>query len=190
MVVAVAAIGATVVHATLYDPQAELPVAVAAATTTPVSAADYPARLIIPALGINAAVQDAGIVAGGRMAAPTNFTDVAWYKYGTVPGQEGSAVIAGHLDNGLALKGVFKYLSKLTPGDEVDVVTEGGQTLAFTVSALNVYPYTQVPSSLFTESGAAYLNLITCDGTLLQVPGLGYTYDHRLVVTTILKSDS
>ena len=39
---------------------------------------DHPARLRIPALGIDAHVQEVGVNALGTMAAPNNFTDVGW----------------------------------------------------------------------------------------------------------------
>src|ERR1039457_7041885 len=72
-----------------------------------------PVRLVISALHIDAKVQDVGITKNGNMATPNNFTDVGWYKYGALPGEMGSAVIAGHVDDGLALPGVFKHLGDL-----------------------------------------------------------------------------
>lgn len=175
------------VHALFIDAQVEVPVAAAAAAPT-ASVTDYPVRLVIPTLHVDASVQQAGVVAGGRMAAPTNFTDVAWYKYGTVPGMTGSAVIDGHLDNGLGLSGVFKNLSTLAPGDDVQVITESGKTLTFSVVKVATYPYDSLPASIFTADDAARLNLITCTGGWIYSNTEGMTYDHRLVVYTVLKS--
>ena len=151
----------------------------------PPAATEPPVRLLIPAITLDVHVQQAGLLAGNRMAAPTNFSDVAWYKYGTVPGAAGSAVIAGHLDNGLGLNGVFKNLSKLKAGDEIEVQT-ASSTVRFVVERLETYPYDQVPSSIFTAADAARLNLITCAGKWIKTPALGWTVDHRLVVYAVL----
>ena len=143
-----------------------------------------PARLIIPSLSIDARVQHVGRTAAGLMGDPSNFTDVAWYKNGPAPGQEGSAVIGGHLDNALALNGVFKHLSDLKVGQEVEVQTAVGKMLHFRVTRTEIYPYDKVPlNELFTKTGGAYLNLVTCNGTWLPKQR---TYDHRLVVYTEL----
>lgn len=157
----------------------------APARTAPV--ASRPERLIIPSLQIDALVQQVGIKANGAMATPSNFTDVGWYKYGTIPGQEGSAVIAGHLDNGLALPGVFKHLSELQVGDDLYVQTVDGSKLRFVVKDIKKYPYTAVPTEkVFNAQGAAQLNLITCEGSWLPS---ARTYDHRLIVYTTLATE-
>lgn len=146
-----------------------------------------PERLIIPSLQIDALVQQVGVKANGAMATPKNFTDVGWYKYGTIPGQEGSAVIAGHVDNGLALPGVFKHLSDLKIGDELYVQTIDGSKLRFVVQDIQKYSHTAVPTEeVFNARGAAHLNLITCDGTWIPTDK---TYDKRLIVYSTLAAD-
>lgn len=177
----------TIIHAVWYAPVAEVPVPIAAEQS--VSPGEYPARLIIPAIGVSASVEKVGIVAGNRMAAPSNFSEVGWYKYGTVPGYAGSAVIAGHVDNGLGLAGVFKNLSRLQAGDEIDVTEASGTLLHFTVERTAVYPYQSVPSDIFTARDAARLNLITCEGTFIKTKALGWTVDHRLVVYAVLNQN-
>src|SRR5258708_38380056 len=94
---------ATVVHALFYAPQPEIaaPALEAKAPALKVPPVEYPDRLDIPVLNIDAAVLQVGIARSGHMAVPPNFTDVGWYKYGSLPGQKGSAVMAGHVDNGL-----------------------------------------------------------------------------------------
>jgi LPXTG-site transpeptidase (sortase) family protein len=143
-----------------------------------------PSRMYIPSLNIDANVQHVGIAASGNMGVPSNFTDVGWYRYGTVPGQRGSAVIDGHVDNGLSLPGVFKRLSEIKVGDDVYIEDSEGQKLHFVVYDVEVYPYKSVPmKTVFAASGTANLNLITCEGSWLQS---GRTYDHRIVVYTKL----
>lgn len=174
----------TLVHATLYAPDSTDASMNVPTSTAPITAdsATEPEQLLIPSLSINAHVQHVGTNAKGMMAVPSNFTDVAWYKYGTVPGKLGSAVIDGHVDNGLALAGVFKHLGDIKVGDDVFVVTMNGKKLHFVVSDVETYPYTDGPADrIFNASDAAHLNLITCAGTWVKG---GHTYNERLVVYT------
>src|SRR5205085_314457 len=132
-----------------------------------VASSDYPIRLIIPKINVSAGVQYVGVKSNGAMANPSNFTDVGWYKNGTVPGYTGSAVMGGHVDNALALSGVFKHLASLVPGDTVQVKQKDGTILDFKVDKLEYYNYLNAPAQkIFTSSdGKAHLNLITCAGT-------------------------
>ncbi len=181
--------GATLVHALWYDPDTGPAVLSYVATSTPstlVATSSEPARLRIPSIGVNAAVQYVGVNAQGNMRAPDNFTDVAWYQPGTVPGTLGSAVIDGHVDNGLGLDGVFKHLDSVKVGDSIYVDTNGGKKLHFVVTDIELYPYQSVPTQkLFGERDEARLNLITCGGSWVNG---GDTYDHRLVIYSVLQS--
>ena len=139
-----------------------------------------PERIIIPSIGVNAYVQKVGINHKGDMGIPSNFSDVGWYKYGPLIGNAGSAVVAGHVDNALALDGVFKHLGELVPGAKIKIVTEKGQTVRFVVYDIQTYLYDNVPTELvFKKDDDAYLNLITCGGKWL---GEKHSYDQRIVV--------
>ncbi|MDE2212976.1 MAG: class F sortase [Patescibacteria group bacterium] len=178
---------ATAVHAVWFAPELQVaPSGIAPATTTPQSA---PVRLIIPSLGIDANIQYVGLsYIGHNIGVPNNFIDVAWYKYGTVPGEQGTAIIDGHVDNGLSLAGVFKHLNTITPGAHIYVLTQSGKKLQFVVTDVQSYPYQSVPmGEILSANDAARLDLITCDGG--WVAGQR-TYDHRLVVYTELQSSS
>jgi LPXTG-site transpeptidase (sortase) family protein len=175
---------AVLANAVLVSQSGIVPPAQTAATLGPIATSSLPARLLIPALGINARVQYVGINGLGDMGTPNNFTDVAWYKNGVVPGQAGSAVMDGHVDNGLALAGVFKHLADIKVGDSVYVATEDGSQLHFVVYDIEIYPYKDVPmQTIFAQTDAAHLNVITCEGAWVPV---GKTYDHRIVVYTKL----
>lgn len=139
-----------------------------------------PDRLIIPSLKINANVQYTTTNAKGNMGTPNNFTDVSWFKPGTVPGEIGSSVMAGHVDNGLSLDGVFKHLEDIQVGDDLYVQKNDGTKLHFEVVEVTSYPYTDVPAQrIFGSTDGKFLNLITCVGE--WVPGQK-TYDRRLIV--------
>src|SRR5581483_3680239 len=117
----------TIVLAFFYYPESGPPdtgIAVGGGGSNASSSADLPARLIIPSLHIDAPVEYVGVNAAGNMRAPSNFTDVAWYDRGTVPGTQGSAVMDGHVDNGLGLPGVFKNLATLQPGADIYVAVK------------------------------------------------------------------
>ncbi|MBI5004241.1 class F sortase [Candidatus Kaiserbacteria bacterium] len=175
--------GVTLVRAMWYDVQVEVP-----APPRPAPAAipiDPPSQLVIPALQIDADIEHIGLVASDRMAVPHSFKDAGWYKYGPVPGDEGTAIILGHLDNGLGLTGVFKRLHELVPGDEIEILTEGGRTVRFRVTSLADYPYKDVPPTALVSSDAKLI-LITCAGHWTYDKDQGMTYDHRLVVSARL----
>lgn len=180
--IAISVFFATFAFATIYQPQEEVPMP---HLLPAVSEADLPAKLLIPSLSIEAPVEHAGILANGNMAAPKKFANGAWYKYGTVPGMTGSAVIAGHLDNGLGLKGAFHDLSKIQPGDNITVETKTGKQIHFTVLRTATYPYDQLPDAVFADESGAYLNLVTCSGKWIHTAASGMTYDQRIVAYAV-----
>jgi sortase (surface protein transpeptidase) len=192
---------AGIYSASVMVPASDIPTAFASVSTTTATTtatttstvastsipSNYPSRLLIPSLNIDANVQKVGINAKGAMGTPNNFTDVAWYKYGVIPGNIGSAVIDGHVDNGLALAGVFKHLVDIKPGDDIYVVNEAGNKIHFTVTTVDTYNYKFVPvEDIFNNQNGSHLRLITCGGT--WVPS-GRTYDERLVVTAVLDNN-
>ncbi len=193
--VAMAIFVITVVNSTAYSPENEIslptarieytiPTATPSGTGSPSVAAEYPLRLLIPSIKVDANIQRVGITKSGNMAPPSNFTDAGWYKLGTIPGQVGSAVIAGHVDNALSLPGVFSRLQDVRVGDSVYIDTEGGERLRFKVTDATVYNYKDVPTDMiFNQTGKARIRLITCGGTWVQSDK---SYDERLVVTAEL----
>ncbi|MDB5260340.1 MAG: hypothetical protein JWN37_571 [Candidatus Nomurabacteria bacterium] len=141
---------------------------------------ELPKSIQIPSLNIDTTVKYVGVTKDGNMATPGNFKDVGWYKYGTAPGFNGSAVIAGHLDNALAISGVFKNLKLLKEGDDVYITRNDGTKLHFKVEKTETYPYDNAPTEeIFNGNNGSRLNLITCAGVWNQ---LKKTYSKRLVV--------
>src|SRR3989344_5921899 len=128
-------------------------------TTVKTETSSYPINLVIPKLEINAKVVQVGITKKGNMATPNNFTDVGWYKYGTIPGEKGSAVIAGHLDNGLSLPGVFYNLRDLKNGDDIYIMTKENERLHFIVTKSEIYDFNASSGNIFTENNGKLLKL-------------------------------
>lgn len=69
--------------------------------TAPGAASEQPAPAIlaVPSLGIEARVDPVGVRNDGQMAIPDDVDRVGWYRFGPVPGSDGSAVLAGHVDD-------------------------------------------------------------------------------------------
>jgi Sortase domain len=157
---------------------------------TPTPAPWQPARLVIPALHIDAPVMAVGATTNGVMDAPTSkavhstyWSSVFWYDLGAAPGQNGNAVIAGHVNRVGGDPAIFWTLSSLVPGETFTVVTSDGHSLHFVVNRVVAYPANapskQTISAVFGPTTGHHLNLITCSGVWT-----GNGYDQRLVVFT------
>ncbi|WP_157404688.1 class F sortase [Shouchella shacheensis] len=145
-----------------------------------------PSTLKIPSLEINAAIEDVGILDNGQMGVPANEDDVAWFEPGVMPGEQGNAVFAGHVD-GYTGPAVFFELEELQEGDEVIVEDEEGTELVFVVQRKESYDRLDAPmEEIFGSSDRQRLNLITCTGLFDRGAG---THEERLVVYTELKEE-
>ncbi|MDQ5955435.1 MAG: hypothetical protein QG621_438 [Patescibacteria group bacterium] len=139
-----------------------------------------PTKLSIQSVGVSADVEQVGQKADGSMAAPSSFTTVGWYKEGSMPGEEGSAVFAGHVNNALTKAGVFEHLDHIALGDVIVVSDAYNKTLRFAVTDIEDYPTATAPlNTIFATSGPSQIVLITCAG---DWDPRAKSYDHRLVV--------
>jgi LPXTG-site transpeptidase (sortase) family protein len=147
------------------------------ATTTGQQSSD-PTELSIPSIKLDVPVVPVGLNTIGQMDVPSGRSGaVGWYEYGTVPGQEGSAVIDAHVF------AAFSTLHNAKVGDDI-YVTEDGTQLHFKITSSIVYKLADVPADLlFNKADGTYLNLITCAGTYDASLN---TYDHRLVDYAVL----
>ncbi len=146
----------------------------------------HTARLVIAAIGVNAPIEPVGVLPDGTMSPPTQdpWNDVGWYDGGPRPGEQGSAVINGHLDRPGGSPAVFWHLKQLHQGDKVIVVDTQGKTLHFHVTRIRFYAPQQAPvQDLFGNTAGRFLNVLTCAG--VWRPGEHQT-SLRLVVYTSL----
>src|SRR5215467_9873272 len=94
---------ATVPASTVHETTSPATVTPTALPGRPRNAKASPSRLLIPAINLNAAVEEVGILSDGNfagdMATPSRnpWEHVGWYDAGPRPGERGSAVIDGHL---------------------------------------------------------------------------------------------
>jgi hypothetical protein len=129
----------------------------------PSGTAVRPARVRVPAIGVDAPLEELTLDAAGALQAPTRFGDAGWYAAGTVPGDVGPAVIAGHVDSRTG-PAVFFRLSELRPGDLVEVA-RGGTWVRFQVVAVERYPKSRFPTDrVYGPTPDPQLRLITCGG--------------------------
>jgi LPXTG-site transpeptidase (sortase) family protein len=137
-----------------------------------------PMHLLIPKLKVDAPISYMGLTANGEMDVPPDLVTVGWYKFGTKPGEQGSAVIAGHLE-GTEDLGVFIDLDKLRSGDVINVRNDREEVVSFAVRETRTYKQAERPNEIFNKTDGSYLNLITCSGTWDNAKK---RYSHRYVV--------
>jgi len=152
--------------------------------TTPIV---QPERLVIPAISVDANVENVGILPSGDLETPTKnpWVDTGWYDEGPQPGQQGSSVIDGHLDRPGGYPAVFWLLRNLHVGNEIEVVFSNNSTLHFRVTDVEYYPPQDAPlQEIFGNSNGKFLNLITCAGD--WIPSQGQTTLRLVVYTTLM----
>lgn len=142
-----------------------------------------PVELIIPAISVDANIQNLGVTPNGEMEVPGNIIEVGWFKLGPRPGEKGSAVIAGHLNGENNKAGVFLNLDKLEAGDKLYIKDDNGASIVFVVREKRVYD-SGYADDVFSRSDGAYLNLVTCDGVWNEAKK---NYSKRLVVLADLE---
>jgi len=155
---------------------------IAPPTENPINAAlskgISPKTLRIPAIDVEAPVQHLGTNNLGEMAVPDEIDEVSWFEPGYNPGQNGRAVIAGHVD-GLEGPAIFWDLAELQPGDVIEVAGENDD-LTFEIYKLESIPLALADvSEVFGYTSSPELVLITCSGTYNREWG---TREERLVV--------
>jgi sortase (surface protein transpeptidase) len=154
-------------------------------TPTPVDDAQ-PVHLSVPSIGINAPVEQVGILANGDLATPTRnpWVDTGWYSNGPLPGERGSAVIDGHLDRPGGFPAVFWYLRDVHAGDAVYITEKDGRQLRFHVTRIAYFTPQNAPlQDIFGNNSGIYLNLITCAGD--WIPAQHQTTLRLVVYTTL-----
>ncbi|MGM0838013.1 MAG: class F sortase [Bacillota bacterium] len=143
-----------------------------------------PHRIVISSIGVDATVEQVGVIENGQMGVPESFETVGWYNQGPMPGVRGNTVISGHVDsrNGPA---AFFELKNLEPGDEIQVFNKEEESLTYVVDRIETYGEGEAPvDAIFDYSFQSNLNLITCIGTFDRSVR---EYSDRLVVYSSLK---
>jgi LPXTG-site transpeptidase (sortase) family protein len=134
-------------------------------------------RVWIPAIDVNAGTIPVGVTRSGQLAVGRSVRDVYRWRDGVVPGQSGSAVLAGHTwSKG---PGVFDRLGGLEPGDRVHV----GRSRFEVTRVRRVGDLSRrAVAKLFSDEGRPRLVLITC-GDRNNLTGV---YRTRIIVNARL----
>jgi sortase (surface protein transpeptidase) len=162
---------------------------------------DVPLVLRIPSLELSVPVLGVGITPANVMDAPAGpaadpvWQKAFWYRGSGIPGEVGTATLAGHVDDVLGRPAAFARLKDLRAGDTIVLHdTRSGLDVSFAVTETQNYTNAQAyePAVLTRLYGAgpvagkgpqpaadglAHLVLITCAGTYVHG-----SFDHRLAV--------
>jgi sortase (surface protein transpeptidase) len=136
---------------------------------TPARPRGAPTRLRVPAIGVDTALESLHLGGDGALMPPEDFAKAGWYADGTAPGDQGPAVIAGHVDSRRG-PAIFYRLRELRVGDGIEVV-RGGVVVRFIVVSTAWYPKRAFPTDeVYGPAPDPQLRLITCGGV----------FDHHL----------
>lgn len=97
--------------------------------------ADLPRTLTVPRLDINARVKRMVTHSDGDLSAPKNIYDVGWYDGSVIPGEEGTALLIGHVF-GTTKSGVFGRIHNVQLGDGIRIERGDGQVIDYTVQEI------------------------------------------------------
>lgn len=123
-----------------------------------------PVKIYFPRLKVSTEIIPAGINADGEMAAAEDAHIATWYMYGASPGEQGNAIIAGHV-TWKGKKGNFAVLPQLKEDDEVVIEFREGYTRKFRVVSNDAFDLDSIPDWVMKlDSGDARVTLITCAG--------------------------
>jgi Sortase domain len=151
----------------------------------PPGGAPAPARIRIPAIGVDASLLRLDLQTDGTIQVPSDYNRPGWYSRGPAPGEEGAAVILGHLDSYTG-PAIFSRLSSLRPGDVVRVDRADGSQVSFTVQRISTYSVDAFPSfDVYTATVEPEIRLITCGGIYSRSRG---RYLANLVVYASMSS--
>jgi sortase (surface protein transpeptidase) len=143
-----------------------------------------PVRIVIPAIRVNARIVPLGLNRDRTMQVPRNRADTGWFRPGPEPGEQGAAVIVGHLATRSGA-GVFARLSKLRAGGVITIRLRGGSTVRFVARSMIRVPKTRFPTKrVYAKTAQPTLRLISCAGKLNPVTG--HHVDNYIVFASLL----
>ncbi|MFH9548607.1 class F sortase [Streptomyces sp. NPDC017435] len=145
-----------------------------------------PDRVRIPAIHVDAPLTGLGLTPAGSLDVPPAEKEnlAGWYEAGTTPGDTGTAIVAGHVDNADG-PAVFYDLGALRKGSAIEVDRRDGSVAVFTVDAVEVYRARDFPDKkVYGAAGRPELRVITCGGGYTKSTG----YQGNVVVFAHLTS--
>lgn len=129
-------------------------------------AENMPRYLIIDTLGVKARVRRVGSDNNNNVKGPSNIFDTGWYENSSLPGENGTALIDGHVA-GQTKRGVFYGLSSLKKGDKVVVERGDGKHVTYSVVITEQADFDKLDMKKLLNSANSNkpgLNLMTASG--------------------------
>jgi hypothetical protein len=134
-----------------------------------------PVHIRAASIGVDASLVPVGILEDDVMEVPEDVATIGWYDpqrddatgegLGVIPGVQGTAVLAGHVDSRSQGRGALYRLRDLRVGDVIEVDHADGTSTVWIVTEVIRYPKVDLPyHEVFTWSGDPRLALITCGG--------------------------
>ncbi|MCF3962401.1 class F sortase [Streptomyces fuscigenes] len=126
-----------------------------------------PTRLQIPSIAVDAPFTTLNLDATGKLNPPpaNDKNLVGWYEGGVTPGENGTSIVAGHVDTKTG-PAVFLLLDDLRAGSTVDITRQDGIVATFTVDSVETFSKADFPDErVYGKSTTPQLRLITCGGS-------------------------
>ncbi|MFJ8104772.1 class F sortase [Streptomyces sp. NPDC096132] len=149
------------------------PVGDTAIRSAPAMSPSPPDRIRIPSLHVDAPLTGLALTPSGSLdAPPADRKNLAgWYEAGTTPGERGTAIVAGHVDNADG-PAVFYDLGALRKHSTIEVDRRDGTVAVFTVDAVEVYDARHFPDAkVYGAAAGPELRVITCGGGYSKATG-------------------
>lgn len=122
-----------------------------------------PRRVRVPAIGVDAEVEQLGLAADGSQEVPASLHTIGWWRDGARPGQSGNVVLVGHTAR--TLEGVFDDLGRVSVGDEVIVHADDiARYRVVSTEEIPVEDFRDHVAGIYRRSGYAGMVLMTCSG--------------------------
>ncbi|WP_405824833.1 class F sortase [Streptomyces sp. NBC_01390] len=123
-------------------------------------------RVRIPAIRVDAPLLPVGLDAAGWVDAPPPEDPnlAGWFTGAVSPGEKGTAVIVGHVDNKQG-PAVFYGLGALKKGHRVEVQRQDGKVAVFEIYGIEVFEKNNFPGDrVYGSKNTPELRVITCGG--------------------------
>ncbi|WP_311734144.1 class F sortase [Streptosporangium becharense] len=140
-----------------------------------------PVAIVVPRAGVNAPVMPVGSELDGKVEVPPlhRANLAGWDRMGPAPGENGAAVVIGHLDTKTG-PAVFARLSQVRRGDTVAVLREDETVVVFRVSAVQQVRKTAFPvKKVYRSPPYPVIRVVTCGG---RYDFERHSYDDNLIV--------
>lgn len=125
-----------------------------------------PVAVDVPSIRAQSDLIGLGLNSDGSLETPSvdKPMQAGWYKLGPTPGEDGAAVITGHVD-GRNKPGIFYKLGDVEAGDKVLVKRADRSVVRFVVDKVREVPKTNFPTkSVYGDRDEPELRLVTCSG--------------------------